>query len=54
MMIYTVQLYGRWESNVYLTYVEAADMDRRNWEEMKEESEKDPVKEHFDVFGHLS
>lgn len=49
----TLQLYGRWDSTVYLCYVEAADMDRRNWEDMKDPGEQDPIKEHFDVFGHL-
>lgn len=48
-----LQLYGRWESTVYLCYVEAADMDRRNWEDVREPGEKDPIREHFDVFGHL-
>ena len=47
------QLYGRWQSIVYLTYVESADCDRREWEDMRQPGELDPIKENFDVFGHL-
>ena len=40
-------IYGRWQSSVYLTYVEAADKDRREWENTKQSNEKDPIKENF-------
>ena len=48
-----VQKYGRWDSTVYLTYVEAADADRREWEEIREPHEQDQIRENFDIFGHL-
>jgi hypothetical protein len=47
------QLYGRWQSTVYLCYVEAADKDRREFEEMREVGEKDPIRENMDIYGHF-
>ena len=38
---------------MYLTYVEAADADRREWEEIREPHEQDQIRENFDIFGHL-
>lgn len=53
IIILFVQKYGRWDSTVYLTYVEAADADRREWEEIREPHEQDQIRENFDIFGHL-
>ena len=39
---------------MYLVYVEAADADRREWEETKVASDVDPIRENFDLFGQLS
>ena len=47
-----MQTYGRWESTVYLVYVETADADRREWEETRGDNEVDPIRENFDIFGH--
>ena len=49
-----MQTYGRWESTVYLVYVETADSDRREWEETKDENDADPIRENFDLFGRLT
>ena len=39
---------------MYLTYVETADAERREWEETKEEMEVDSVRQNFDLFGQLT
>lgn len=49
----TIKLYGRWQSTVYLSYVEAADKDHREWEEMREIGEKNPIQENMDIYGHF-
>ena len=49
-----MQTYGRWESTVYLVYVETADSDRREWEETKDENDADPIRENFDLFGRFT
>ena len=49
-----MQIYGRWQSHIYQIYVQAADSDRKEWEDIKEEDEEDPIRTNFDIlFGHL-
>ena len=49
-----MQTYGRWELTVYLVYVQTADADRREWEETKNSTDTDPIRDNFDLFGQLS
>lgn len=48
------QLLGRWDSQVYQTYVESADLDKRDWEETCGDEEEDPIEKNFNIFGNLA
>ena len=48
------QLLGRWDSQVYQSYVDSADMDRREWEETCSQTDEDPIGTNFNIFGNLS
>ena len=49
-----VQLLGRWDSQVYQTYVDSADIDRREWEETCSSDDEDPISTNFNIFGNLA
>ena len=47
-----LQILGRWDSHVYQTYIDKADIDRQEWEEMNDVD--DPVKLNLNLFGRLA
>ena len=48
-----LQILGRWDSQVYQTYVQSADLERREWEEVRG-YEDDPICQNFNILGQLA